>query len=163
MRAVGVPLVVACLLSSQAPARPDFSGEWVLDQRQSTPTPSGVAGMLGSSFAAKQDLKTLTLDITFPGGSLRAVYNLDGSESRNVMPGPAGDEVIVSRATWDGNRLVIVTKSTETQDGKPVAMETRRVMWIGADGLLILERSGTPVTLVPTTRSVYRRARNAGS
>jgi hypothetical protein len=162
MRAVIALLLAAAGTFQQAPVRPDFSGQWTLDQQRSTSTPTGVAGMLGSSFTAKQDAKTLTLDISIVGGHLQAIYNLDGADSRNVMPGPAGDEVIVSRATWDADRLVIVTRSTEMQDGKSVGMETRRVMWIGTDGLLVLERSGTPAALVPTTRSVYRRAKDVG-
>ena len=145
--------------AAQAPTRPDFSGKWALDQQRSTSTPSGPAAMFGLSFVAKQDAKTLALDISFPGGTIHAAYNLDGSESRNGMPGPNGEEIIVSRATWDGNRLVIVTKSTEELNGKSVPMESRRVMWIATDGMLMLERSGTPVELVPKTTSVYRSAK----
>src|SRR5262245_52714707 len=86
----------------QTPARPDFSGQWSLDQQRSTATSSGPAAMFGLSFVAKQDTKTLGLDISFPGGTIHAAYNLDGSESRNGMPGPNGEEIVVSRATWDG-------------------------------------------------------------
>lgn len=160
MRVVLISILMIAGSWLQAPAKPDFSGRWTLDARRSTSTPSGPAAMFGSSFVAKQDAKTLTLDITFPGGSLQAVYLLDGSDSRNTMPGPAGDEVIVSRASWDGSRLVIVTKSTELQNDQPVPLETRRVIWIGADGSITLERTGTPVELVPPTTSVYRRARD---
>ena len=143
----------------QSPAKPDFSGKWTLDSLKSTSTPSGPAAMFGSSFVAKQDAKALTLDISFPGGTIQAVYKLDGSESRNEIPGPNGAETIVSRASWDGSRLVIVTKSTEELNGKPVQMESKRVLWIGTDGVLNLERSGTPVELVPPTTSVYKRSK----
>ena len=160
MRVIMIPLLIAAGSLVQAPVRPDFSGRWTLDAQRSTSTPTGPAAMLGSSFVATQDAKTLALEITFPGGRLKAVYQLDGSDSRNTMPGPAGDETIVSRASWDGVRLVIITRSTELQNGQPVPMETRRVLRIGADGSLTLERSGTPVELVPPTTSVYRRSRD---
>jgi hypothetical protein len=143
----------------QSPVQPDFSGKWTLDSQRSTMTPSGPAAMFGSSFVAKQDAKALSLDILYPGGTIQAVYKLDGSESRNQIPGPNGPETIVSRATWDGTRLVIVTRSTEELNGKPVQMETKRVMSLGSDGALNLQRTGTPVELVPPTTSVYKRTK----
>ena len=156
--------VLSMLLMSgfwiQAPVRPDFSGKWRLDAEHSTQTSSGPAAMFGSSFVAKQDAKMLTLDILFPGGTIKAVYNLDGSDSRNAMPGPNGEETIVSRVTWEGVKLIIVTKSTDELNGKTVPMETRRVMSLGVDDdTLTLERSGTPIELVPHTTSIYRRSK----
>ena len=159
MRLTPIVVILAAFSWFQAPAHPDFSGRWTLDRQRSTQTSAGPAGMFGSSFEAKQDAQALTLDISFSGGHLQATYNLDGSESKNAMPGPNGEETIVSRATWDANRLVIVTKSTEMQNGKPVQMETRRVLSIATDGTLTLERTGTPPDLVPSTTSVYRRTK----
>lgn len=159
MRVALISLLVVAGSWLQPAARPDFSGRWTLDAQRSTATPSGPAAMFGSSFVAKQDARALTLDILFPGGTIQAVYKLDGSESRNQIPGANGPETIVSRATWDGNRLVIVTKSTEELDGKSVQMESRRVMSIGTDGALSLQRTGTPVELVPATTSVYKRVK----
>jgi hypothetical protein len=116
--------------------------------------------MLGSSFVATQDAKVLTLKITANGRLFTAAYNLDGSGSKIVSPTPGQpDEVIISHATWEGDRLVIKTVTTETQDGKPYQMETRRVMWIDSRGVLLLERSGTPVDVVPTSTSAYRRVK----
>jgi len=145
-------------LGGQATTRPDFSGTWIHDSKASTAGPLGVAAMLGSRFTAKQDAKTLTLDISSPIGPVHAVYNLDGSPSKIVMPGEPG-ETIVSLAAWEADRLVITTKSEEILDGKTVEMVTRRVISIGADGSLTLERSGTPASLVPTSKSVYRKAK----
>jgi len=143
-----------------AVARPDFSGEWTLDNRP-VPGAKGAQGaMLGSSFVATQDAKVLTLKITANGRLFTAAYNLDGSGSKIVSPTPGQpDEVIISHATWEGDRLVIKTVTTETQDGKPYQMETRRVMWIDSRGVLLLERSGTPVDVVPTSTSAYRRVK----
>ena len=156
-----VILAFAGGLGGQAPTRPDFSGTWTHDSKASTAGPLGVAAMLGSRFTAKQDAKTLTLDISSPVGPVHAVYNLDGSPSKIVMPGAAGEpgEMIVSLAAWEADRLVITTKSEETLDGRTVEMVTRRVISIGADGSLTLERSGTPASLVPTSKSVYRKAK----
>jgi NAD(P)H-dependent flavin oxidoreductase YrpB (nitropropane dioxygenase family) len=81
------------------------------------------AAMLGSSFVATQDAKVLTLKITSNGRLFTAAYNLDGSDSKIVSPTPGQpDEVIISHATWEGDRLVIKTVTTETQDGKSYQM-----------------------------------------
>ena len=148
-----------------AQARPDFAGEWVLSKERSTQTRTGlsvtsVSGLLGEKFSAKQDAKTLTLDISLAalGRPIRAVYNLDGTESRNMNPTGPGqpDEPIVSRAMWETDKLVILTRGTALVDGKP--LETRRAIWIDADGRLTIERTSEGQ---PTTRSVYERARQA--
>ena len=141
--------------------RPDFSGQWVLDL---TPVPgakSGPGAMLGSGFSAKQDDKTLTLSIEAYGRTVVAKYNLDGSDSKLMSPTGPGqpDQEIISHATWEGDRLVVKTKTMETVDGKQVEMETRRVMWIDSRGVLVLERTGTPPSLVQPSTSAYVRAK----
>jgi hypothetical protein len=145
-----------------AAARPDFSGEWTLDTRPVPGAKGGQGTMLGAGFVATQDAKVLTLRITANGRLFTAAYNLDGSDSKIVSPTSPGqpDEVIISHATWEGDRLVIKTITTETQGGKPYQMETRRVMWIDSRGVLLLERSGTPVDVVPMSTSAYRRVKN---
>jgi hypothetical protein len=155
--------VIVGAVAPQAQTRPDLSGGWVLVRDRSSQTMSGstvvsVAGLLGESFTAKQDAATLSFDIRVPGlpRPIAAVYALDGSESRNMNPGagPGGvDEPILSRASWDGDKLVILTRGTALVNGKPV--ESRRVIWIDAAGLLTIERSSEGAS---TTRSVYRRS-----
>jgi hypothetical protein len=162
LRRLVVSVLAGAVIAAQAP--PDFSGEWVLSQERSTQTRTGlsvtsVSGLLGEKFTAKQDAQTLTLDISLAalGRPIRAVYNLDGTESRNMNPGGAPgqpDEPIVSTAAWDGDRLVIQTRGTALVDGRP--LETRRVLWIGADSRLTIERTSEGQ---PTTRSVYERVK----
>ena len=117
-----------------------------------------VSGLLGDKFSAVQDTKTLTLTITVAalGRDIRAVYNLDGSESRNLNPAGAGqpDEPIFSRASWESDKLAIHTRGTALVNGKP--LETKRVLWLDKDGLLTIERSAEGA---PTLRSVYQRTR----
>lgn len=159
-------LVAAVLLSlpihaaSQGP--PNFAGDWKLvtdrsSQRVNATTVVSVFGLLGESFTARQDAKTLTLVITVAGlgRTVTAVYNLDGSETRNLNPVGGGqpDEPIFSRATWDADRLIIQTRGTTLVNGKPT--ESRRVLWIDAQGLLTIERTSDGAA---TTRSVYQRA-----
>jgi len=161
MRGLFLSVLAGALVAAQA--RPDLSGEWVLAKERSTQARTGlsvtsVSGLLGEKFSAKQDAKTLTLDISLAalGRPIRAVYNLDGSESRNLNPVGGGqpDEPIFSTAAWDGEKLVILTRGTALIDGKP--LESRRVIWIDADSRLTIERSSEGQ---PTTRSVYERVK----
>ena len=145
---------------ASAQAKPDFSGTWTFDQAKSAqPGPDGkivVAAMLGDECVVKQDATTLSLAIKFGGGLVNAAYKLDGSESRNMSPSPAGEVPVISHASWDGGKLVILSTSTQA-DGVTVA--TRRVLWIDADGSLIIDRTGTPASVVTPSRSVYRKSR----
>jgi TonB family protein len=152
-------------LSIAAQTRPNVSGTWVFDRTKSLqPGPDGrivLAPMLGDEFEAHQDSKTLTLTIRTGAQTVNAVYALDGSESRNVSPGARGepDITVLSRASWDGNRLVILTTSRSMEKGQEVTVETKRVIWLEDDSNLVIERSGTPPTLVKPSRSVYVKRR----
>jgi hypothetical protein len=53
--------------------------------------------------------------------------------------------------------------STSEVQGRPVTTETKRAFWIDPDGNLILDRSGTPVSEVPASRSVYKKVRGLTS
>lgn len=151
--------------STAANARTDFSGTWVFDQvRSAQPGPDGkvsLAAMLGDEFTAKQDAALLSLAIKAGGVRVNAAYKLDGTDSKNVSPGAFGQPAVdvVSRASWDKDRLVIVSKSVSVVSGKDVAVETRRVMWIDKGGSLVMERTGTSASQVAPTRSVYRKAK----
>ena len=150
MRTVLIPALVAIVVSLAAQAGPDFSGEWVIVRANS--------GLLGEKFTARQDAKTLTLDLTVAAIArpVRVIYNLDGSESRNLNPSmTAGvaDEPIFSRVSWDGDKLVIQTRGSTLVNGR--VQESKRVIWIDSDGLFTIERSSEGQ---PTTRSAYRRA-----
>ena len=150
-------------------AGPDFSGRWEFDRDKTMlPGPDGrivLAAMLGDAVVVKQDPKTITFTIDAGGLLVKAVYNLDGSETRNLSPGPPNQPEIpvVSRASWDGKRLVILSKSVATENGVAVTVDSRRVLWIDKDGNLIVERTGTPSSLVTPSRSVYRRIKTGPS
>lgn len=154
---------VAAVMAGVAQSRPDFSGDWVLDQTRSTQTQqqarvTAVTGLLGEKFTARQNDKTLTFEISLPVQRLNvtAVYNLDGTESRNLNPVGPGlpDEPVFSKVSWDGSRLVIHTRGTAQGNSPP--LETKRVIWIDADGVLMIERTAEGQ---PATRSVYSRAK----
>lgn len=145
-------------------ARPDFSGRWVFDQAASIQASAVdrriAAPMFGDEFIARQSPATLTLEIRSGPLTVTAIYKLNGSDSRNQSPAAEAGQAAVtvsSRASWDGDKLVIVSTSHSEVDGSPVPVESTRVMWFDGDGRLNLDRRGTPASLVPSTRSVYRK------
>ncbi len=158
-------VLCACAAGATAQDRPDFSGKWAADRARSTRTGADgvvrMALMLGSEFTARQDATTLTLQITSGSVQVTAVYRLDGSESTNMSPGDAGHPAVavVSRAAWNGARLVIRSTSTAQSDGKTLMIESVRTIFLDTDGTLVIDRTGTPASEVPETRSVYRRVR----
>ncbi len=141
-------------------ARPDFSGTWTFDQPKSMekPGPDGrvvLAAMLGEEFIAKQDATMLTLTITSGGQTVTAVYHLAGRETRNISP---GNIAVMSQTMWDGRKFVIRSTSAGTEKRRKVTIRTRRVIWLDPDGYLVIERTGTPASLVTPSRSVYRKS-----
>jgi hypothetical protein len=137
---------------------PDLSGTWKFDQAKTMrPGADGrvvLAAMLGDQFVAIQTEKSLTLRISFNGELVVAVYDLTGADSENISP---GDIRVTSRASWQGKKLVIDSTSGGTEQGKPITIATKRTIWIDEQGDLIVERSGTPASIVTASRSVYRR------
>jgi hypothetical protein len=85
---------------------------------------------------------------------VKLVYNLDGSPSPNLEPG-SSTNVQVSRAVWDGNKLIISTPTGFSVNG--VAQETKRVLFLDG-GDLIIEIT-TPAG--STTRMIYKRVESA--
>jgi hypothetical protein len=154
-------------ITAQA-SHPNFSGKWVIDQPATIE--AAKAGNLngtiifGESFVATQTDKSITLDISAGGLAVTAIYALDGSESKNTSPpNVTGGAPIVVTATarWDGNKLVIT--STSQSPGGPsrgdlngmITVKSTRTMWIDEKGRLVIERAGTPPTVVPPSTSVY--------
>ena len=66
-------------------------------------------GGLGQEFTAKQDASSLTISRDQGGQPVTATYKLDGSESKNTVPGRNGAQEQVSKTMWMGNKLMITT------------------------------------------------------
>jgi len=118
---VAVVLMFGAAASLAAQAKPDFSGKWVQD-----PPPEAAAGGggggggrgggggggrggFGAEFTIAQNAKTLTITRMQGDQAVSTVYNLDGSESKNTTQGRGGPQEQVSKAMWDGAKLVVTT------------------------------------------------------
>jgi hypothetical protein len=166
MLATATAFVLALTVGSYAQSRPDFSGKWVMD-----PPPAADAGggggrgggrgggggggnPFGPEFTAKQDAKTLTVTRMQGDQTVTMTFNLDGSESKNMVAGRGGQQEQVSKASWDGNRLVIVTSVNFGGN----AVEQRRVLSMEGANLVIEQtapgRGGGEPT---TTKVTYKK------
>jgi len=152
---LGIP-VLALLLGAGviAQARPNFAGKWTLAE------PSAQVGFgagFGMAFTAVQDEKTLTITRDVQGTELKSVYNLDGSDSKNSLSFNGNSIDLVSKAKWDGGKLVIAT----TADFGGNTFETSNALSIDAAGILTVESTrpdfqggGGPIT----TKATYKKA-----
>jgi len=171
---------VACLLvSAHASAQtPDLSGKWTVVPPQraagtaqgSAPPSLSALGDMGSGWAAPltltQDAATLIVECSYfhpreIQPPLRFSYRLDGAESRNTVNLGRGPQLQVSRALWQGDRLVITTRHefVNPTNGQPMASETRQTLWLEAADKLVIEtfRRGVLGGRSSTTRTSYKR------
>jgi hypothetical protein len=163
-----VLLAFAVAAGVYAQARPDFSGKWVMDPASAPAPPAGGGGGgggggrgggggglgFGQEFTAKQDAKMLTVTRMQGDQTVTAMYNLDGSESKNTVAGRGGQQEQVSTAVWEANKLVITT--TVNVGGN--AAEQKRVLSMEGGNLVIEQtnpgrQGGAPTT----TKVVYKK------
>jgi hypothetical protein len=152
---LGVAAVVLWTVGAYAQAKPNFSGKWVREAPAGGAAAGGGGGGggrgggggWGMENTITQDAKTLTVEYTAGQNPVKLVYNLDGSESKNKVMGRGGEaQEVVSKAAWDGAKLVITTGESK----RVVSME-------GAN--LVIETSGPGRDGQPqTTKAVYKKA-----
>ena len=162
---VAVVLIFGAAASLAAQAKPDFSGKWVMDPASAPAPPAGAGGGgggggrgggrgggagFGQEFTAKQDATTLTITRMQGDQTVTATYKLDGSESKNTVAGRGGQQEQVSKATWDGAKLVIVTTTQGGEQRRTIAME---------GGNLVIETSqpGRDGGAPTTAKLVYKK------
>jgi hypothetical protein len=97
-----------------AQQRPNFSGTWKLEHVASDPrmrTGAGPDYLLGSEITVVQDAGRLVLTKTGPESHPPLTFALDGSESRNTLPGIRGGAPLdwLARLIWERNTLVMET------------------------------------------------------
>jgi hypothetical protein len=127
---LAVAIAAGFMVVSLAAQKSDFSGKWTL-----VPDPAAAAaggggrgggrgggggGFCGPECTITQDATSLTVTRTTQAGEQKATYKLDGSESKN--PGRGGAEV-VSKAAWEGNRVVIQASQPGRDGGAPTTVK----------------------------------------
>lgn len=138
MKRAGIGVIATAILAVATIAwaqKPDFSGTWTLDPAASGATGTGGGERqgggrgMGGPMTVKQTADTLTIERQGRQGTTTQVYKLDGSETDITM----GQGTAKASARWDGDKLVITTK---TERGESTQT------WSMADGTLTIESTG---------------------
>jgi len=153
-----------------AQARTDLSGTWTFDEAKSDPPPARAGGGGGggggggrgggrmggappTAMTIKQTAGELTMDRTTAQGAQTVVLKLDGSESTNTVGmGPA-----VSKAVWDGPRLVVTTTQTVQGRGGEITIDSKEIYSVAGDTLTIETTRTTPMGAV-TRKLIYTKS-----
>ena len=151
---LGALSLVVAATTAKAQDKPNFSGSWtlVVDPNAPPPTGRGGGGGLGQAATITQDAKTLTITRTTQNGEVKTVFNLDGSESKNMMMGRGGQTEQISKAVWEGNTLVVTTNFTM---GEAAVTRTQKFS-LDASGQLVVATTspgrggGEPTTTTQT-------------
>jgi hypothetical protein len=176
MRSIKIGMSAAALLftiaSAVAAQPPNFAGRWVLapdapatTHRGGRPAPGSQGAGWGSDLTVTQDATSLTIEYArFARGDMqpptKLVYLLDGSESRNPINVGRGPQEQISRAKWDGARLIITTQHRfMPSPGQMMTSETTHVLSLESPASLVVETTRAGVMGGPssTARTIYRK------
>ena len=149
MKRARVAVIAAAVLAVATVAfaqKPDFSGTWTPDTEAMGAPPAGGGerggrGGGGGPMTVKQTADTLTVERQGRGGAMTTAYKLDGSETEVTM----GQMTAKAIAKWDGNKLVITTKTDQGENTQT---------WSLAGGVLTIERAGAR----GTSKTVYKKS-----
>jgi hypothetical protein len=137
---------------------PNFAGKWTLVPDANAPAGGGRGGFggLGQSATISQDATTLTITRSTQVGEFTSIYKLDGSESKNTLNMQGNAIQQISKARWEGPKLIVNTSMNF--NGNPV--EVTMTMLLDPEGNLIVESTrpdfqggSAPIT----TKTTYKK------
>jgi hypothetical protein len=131
-RTLGLTAVIVVALAVAGFAqKPDFSGTWTPEAPAAAPAGGGGGGGRGGGgpMTVKQSATELSVETQGRNGAQTRTYKLDGTETEV----PMGQATAKVSAKWDGNKLVLTTK---TEQGEQTAT------WSLEDGKLKVDRTG---------------------
>ena len=136
MKRARIGVIAAAILAVATVAwaqKPDFSGTWTPDPAASG-APAGTGGGgggrgPGGPMTVKQTADSLSITREGQQGATTQAYKLDGSETDITM----GQMTAKASAKWDGNKLVITTKSERGEQTQTWSLDA---------GVLTIERTG---------------------
>jgi hypothetical protein len=129
-----------------AQAKPSFAGEWkmvVADGR----------GVPGVDLVITQDATSMTVHYVrgHAPAPAKLTYNLDGSASKNMVPGRGGAPTAqASMARWAGNNLVVTTTTGEGDEKRTFSMD-------GGDLVIETSVSGATGGAPNITKATYKK------
>jgi len=140
--AIATAIGVSAKASAPAQEKPNFTGTWV------AVSPAEAAGQEQN---VRHTATTLSIGHEAKISSHSATYKLDGSESRNELTVHDDPIVTLSKALWDGNKVVI-TSATTYPDGRK--MESKETWSLDSAGHLVVEYNQTMSGQPPRSMTV---------
>lgn len=131
-----------------AQAKPNFSGTWV------AVSPAEAAGQ---EQEVRHTATTLSTGHASEGDGHHATYKLDGTESRNELTSHGEPIITISKALWDGDKVVI-TSTTSSSDGRK--MESKQIWSLDSTGRLIVEHNMTMTGMPPQSMTIVHRKKD---
>jgi hypothetical protein len=139
---MGLSLLLCAIALSAAQGKVNFSGTWILDKSQSdTQQLTGMRGGAGKgqdaslSMMIEQQGTTLKVTRTLKaeGEEKREThtYKTDGTETTNTG---FGGESVITKASWDGDQLVVSSTRTMKLLIKEVTVQSQSVWSLAPDG-----------------------------
>jgi hypothetical protein len=125
--ALAVLLAVITAATGATQQKPNFTGTWIVV------TPAEGAGQ---EQEVRHTPATLSKGHASEGGGHHATYKLDGTESRNEITSHGEPIITLSKALWDGDKVVI-TSATTYPDGRK--LETKEIWSLDSTGRLVIE------------------------
>jgi hypothetical protein len=131
-------------------AKPSFAGEWKMMVARGQGEP-------GVDLIITQGATSMTVEYVRGQAPAPAklTYELDGSVSKNMMPGRGGGAPTeqVSKATWAGNNIVVITTTRAGEEKRTFSMDS---------GYLVVEtsapaRNGGAPNIIKVTYQRYER------
>ncbi|MEO8619790.1 MAG: hypothetical protein ABI625_01920 [bacterium] len=145
--------LVAVTALSAAAQTPDLTGTWKLVPDAAA---SGQRMPASPQITIARDDKMLTM--TRSGGQFgefKAVYNLDGSDSKNTFNFGGNAMEQISKVKWNENKLVVTTSASF--DGNAFVIAT--TLSLDASGNLVVDSSfPTQDGSTMTTHDTYKKA-----
>jgi hypothetical protein len=148
-------LALALPVIAHGQAKPDFSGTWMVNEKE----PSTYNGSNGWGVPSTMVIKQSATEITIESGQfaaqpMRVVYKLDGSDNIWDASGSSQSGVTTTvkwrtKAKWDGDKLVLFTWNTALN-------QMRDIMTLSGGSLTVTRATEQPG---PSTNAVltYRK------
>ena len=170
-----IALAAGIATSALALQVPDFSGRWVTEEAAPKPGAPGTTappprGTMGSGWGLAVTISQTATELVVEQPifsrydlqpPLKFVYRLDGSESRNTTMAGHATQTRVSRASWEGAILKIVTSypGIDPDTDKPFTTQVTQRLSLPSPDQLVIEtlRAGVLGGKDITTRTVYRK------
>jgi hypothetical protein len=142
-------LMLFLFVSAGLYGQANFSGNWAYNESKSVVPEGGFGGgpMGGGPMTITQDAKTITSNTTMqgPDGEMKMtrVYNLDGTESENVM---FMETKAKSTLTWSADKksATIVTNMKFDMGGESREFKTTETWKLSDDGKTLFVESTMP-------------------